>query len=113
MYVPLFFFLAKIALCGCYGTHFREGVTVVKREREGGGGGGEGGEGERAMPRSHLHVKPFSKRRLFAKWSWTWLLRGSYGIYVALTGRLPHTPVTTTKLPRRPRNCHEISTLHV
>ena len=39
--------------------------------------------------RSHLHVE--LPRNSHAKWGGTWLLRGSYGVYVVLTGRLPRT----------------------
>ena len=42
------------------------------------------------MPRSHLHVKPSRnwkpRKVIIAKWSRTSLSRGSYGVYVAITG---------------------------
>ena len=40
----------------------------------------------------------------------TWQLRGCYGVYVALTGRLQ---CTSRKLPRRPRNYHDIDTFQL
>ena len=39
--------------------------------------------------------------------SGAWLHHDNYGVYVALTGRLPRT---IPQLPRRPRNCHEVAT---
>ena len=38
------------------------------------------------MPRSHLRAKPPRKSHDFTKWNGTWLPRGSYGVYVAMTG---------------------------
>ena len=38
------------------------------------------------MTRSHLHGLEEPRKAIFAKWSWTWLSRGSYEVFVTITG---------------------------
>ena len=39
------------------------------------------------MSRSHLHVKPsVTRKAVFTNWNVTWLPRGNYRVYVAVTG---------------------------
>ena len=69
------------------------------------------------------------RKAIFMEWSWTWLSRSSYGIYVAITEcmwllRGMHGNLPSSSKPHvwpcnrhhcqvfRPQNCHEVATSH-